>query len=287
MGTTKIEWAEKVWNPITGCTKISPGCVHCYAERMSKRLAGRCGYPAGNPFQVTVHKDKFDDPYHWRKPRRVFACSMGDLFHPDVNFYDIAHVFGVMHSAKQHTYMLLTKRPERMQEFIKWFQDEWLGPFASAWPREYPHVRLGVTAENQAMADKRIPILLQIPAAVYFISHEPALGPIIYPPEFLALGSRAQIITGGESGPNARPMHPGWARQDRDQAVSAGVKFLFKQHGEWVPNDQRWHDHDHLLSFTQTFTQKHVALEGIFMCRVGKKASGRLLDGRTWDEIPS
>lgn len=299
MGATKIEWAEKVWNPVTGCTKISPGCQHCYAERMSKRLAGRFGYPAGNPFAVTLHPERLDEPLHWRKPSRIFVCSMGDLFHDDVPDRFIDQLFWEMgHTHQRHTFLILTKRPERMRDWL-------LKAYRENAP--YTNVRLGVTAENQEQADKRIPILLEIPATVRFVSIEPMLGPVdLTQIEFdkytrmnvlegagISLRSQAQsipnafcnkldqVICGGETGPGARPMHPDWARQDRDQCQAAGVKFFFKQHGEWVPNDQRWHDHDHL-----SFTQKHIDLDGVMMCRVGKKTAGRLLDGREWNEIP-
>ena len=168
MADTKIEWADKVWNPVTGCTPISEGCEHCYAERMAKRLAGRFGYPEDEPFRVTYHEDKLTEPSSWKSPKRVFVCSMADLFHEDVSFDYLYRVFSVMGECPQHTFMILTKRPERMKAFFDGHQI-----------LDYiPYVWLGVTCENQARADERIPILLQIPAAVRFVSLEPMLGPV-------------------------------------------------------------------------------------------------------------
>lgn len=198
---TKIEWATETWNPVTGCTPISEGCRNCYAERMSKRLAGRCGYPSENPFKVTLHPDKLDQPLRWKKPRMIFVCSMGDLFHKNVPFDHISQVFDVMCSWRWptkeaecsgdaslledpgHTFIVLTKRPERVHEWLSW-----LGLY---WPGDSPvninleaeghfgkHIWFGVTAENQARADERIPVLLEIPAAIRFVSIEPMLGPV-------------------------------------------------------------------------------------------------------------
>lgn len=175
MSQTRIEWADTVWNPVTGCTPVSEGCHNCYARRMAYRLRGRFGYPEDDPFRVTLHSEKLDEPFRWRKPRKVFVGSMGDLFHEDVPDEFIRKVFGYMHHFKQHTFMVLTKRPERMATFIRWYSD-WVG--FNAWPSEYGHVWLGTTAENQDAADERIPILLQIPAAVRFVSVEPMLGPV-------------------------------------------------------------------------------------------------------------
>jgi protein gp37 len=203
MSTTKIEWTDVTWNPVTGCTKISPGCEHCYAERMSKRLKGRYGYPADEPFRVTLHPDKLEEPLHWRKPKRVFVCSMGDLFHEDVPDRFIEAVFGIISLCGQHVFQVLTKRPERA---LEWFGRSMVGvcqaelcvngalrstayirdtsavngtPTADhrdEWP--LPNVWLGVTAEDQQRANERIPTLLQIPAAGRFVSIEPMLGAI-------------------------------------------------------------------------------------------------------------
>lgn len=136
---TKIEWTQATWNPVTGCTKISPACEHCYAERMTKRLAGRCGYPADEPFRVTLHPDRMEEPFHWWKPRTVFVVSMGDLFHPDVTFEYIERVFAVMAMCREHTFQVLTKRAGRMHEYIlsssakMWSNASAKKPLAHSW----------------------------------------------------------------------------------------------------------------------------------------------------------
>lgn len=186
MGETKIEWADKVWNPVTGCSKVSQGCKHCYAERMAKRLAGRNGYPpAPDQFKVTLHPEKLDEPFHWKKPARVFVDSMSDLFHPDVPFEFVSQIFWAMiNNAQHHTFMILTKRPSRMLEFINSYKlDEygnWDAEFScfrwNIWP--LPNVWLGISIEDQKTANERIPLLSQMPAAVRFLSCEPLLNRI-------------------------------------------------------------------------------------------------------------
>ena len=250
MGNTKIHWAEKVWNPVTGCSKVSPGCQNCYAEKMAKRLAGRYGYPADEPFRVTVHPDRLGEPAGWKKPQRVFVCSMADLFHDDVPGDFILRVFGRMNAAHQHTFMLLTKRPENALKFCQEYglMSSEFGPTPSGevWPE---NVWMGVTAENQETADKRIPILLQIPAHVHFVSCEPILSKIDLTGEYLTgkCGGRYPfptlqtehrtkwinlldwVICGGESGQQARPMNQEWAESLYDQCRVAGVPFFMKQ----------------------------------------------------------
>lgn len=241
---TKIEWTDCTWNPTTGCTKISSGCKNCYAARMANRLRGRFGYPADDPFRVTLRPDRLELPFKWRNPRRVFVDSMGDLFHEAVPFDFIAAVFGVMAANPQHTFQILTKRPNRMLEWYSWISPEMdlLNQIAE-WPI-FPNVWLGVTAENQKAADERIPTLLQCPAAVRFVSAEPLLGPLNLRrffldddgldleggwPQFAGLD---WVIVGGETGPGARPMNPDWARQIRDQCKEVGVPFFFKKMGQ-------------------------------------------------------
>lgn len=167
---TKIEWTEATWSPVTGCTKVSSGCAHCYAERMAKRLRGRFGYPQDDPFRVTVHKDKIHKPLHWRKPLTVFVCSMGDLLHENVPEATILRVFDVMSLAEQHTFQILTKRPERLLQLHgnvgRWYLD---GVHC------LPNVWFGTSCENQETADERIPYLLKCPATVRFLSCEPLL----------------------------------------------------------------------------------------------------------------
>ena len=187
MAQTKIEWADAVWNPVTGCTPISEGCQNCYAERMATRLKGRYGYPEDEPFKVTLHPEKLKEPLKWKKPRRVFVCSMGDLFHEQVPDGYIAKVWEVMSNASQHTFLVLTKRPQRMEDFLArlgWYtHDREVNPAEAVLDEggkyTLKNVWLGVTAENQQRADERIPILLQIPAALRFVSIEPMLGPVV------------------------------------------------------------------------------------------------------------
>jgi protein gp37 len=247
--TTKIEWVKDAsgnqgvtWNPITGCTKVSPGCAHCYAEKMAKRLKamGRPEYQdAVNgdgrwTGKITLVPERLDQPLRWRKPRMVFVNSMSDLFHEEVPDDFIIKVFARMTAFTEHTYQVLTKRPERMRDFV----------IQNAYGlANWPNIWLGTTVENQQTADERIPWLLQTPAAVRFLSCEPLLGPIdlelvnadVSPIDFARLHGLHWIIVGGESGSNARPMHPDWVRTLRDQAMVAGVPFFFKQWGAWQP----------------------------------------------------
>jgi len=259
---TRIEWAEETWNPVTGCTTLSEGCAHCYAQRMAKRLAGRNGYPADSPFQVTLHPDRLQVPMHWRKPRRVFVCSMGDLFHEDVPDRFIDEVWWIMGLASQHTFMVLTKRAQRMRNWIQASSDA--SPLANVW--------LGVTAENHACASKRIPELLLTPAVRRFVSCEPLLGPVDLSWWRTSWGWQRLdwCIVGGETGPGARVMAPEWARGLRDQCQDAGISFFFKKWGDWKPD---------------------VIREAGIMRRSGwqplpVRHGGRLLDGREWNEIP-
>jgi len=256
MSDTKIEWAEKSWNPITGCSAISEGCTHCWARRMAKRLAGRYGYPKDDPFRVTMH-DKLWEPKHWKKPRRVFVCSMGDLFHDDVSGYVIHCIFKIIKWNRDHTFIFLTKRPERMRRI--WMNIDGPSP-DNAW--------LGVSVENQKRADERIPILLQIPAKVRFVSIEPMLGSVdLY--QWIHDDVLQWVILGGETGPGARPMHPDWARSVRDQCQEAGVPFFFKTWGD--------------LRFT-----KPTDISGWVDASYDPydKRGGRELDGRLWEEWP-
>lgn len=353
MNATSISWTEKTWNPISGCTPISEGCANCYAKRMAQRLRGRCGYPADEPFMVTLHEDKLNEPLRMRKPARVFVASMGDLFHEDVPDEFIDKVFAVMALASRHTFLVLTKRPERMRNYIlsrgeelleigisEWLAEQIFWPgnlIAAAWPIDrrwrrapadydgpdlvspedwfwegegkpfawpLPNVWCGVTAENQARVDERIPLLLQTPAAVRFVSVEPMLGLVdlscylswqyhVNLPEEERPRAMAEhwagmhrltkldwVICGGETGPGARPMHPDWVRGLRDQCQAAGVPFHFKSWGEWAPN----------YAGCPSYALSQLVSDGnngvLKMWRVGAKTSGRLLDGREWNEYP-
>jgi len=216
MGKSKIEWTEQVWNPVTGCTPVSEGCENCYARRLAEgRLRGRYGYDKYNPFEVTIHWHRISEPYSWRKPRRVFVCSMGDLFHESIITDDIHSLFRTMLFCSKHIFMILTKRPERMKNLL----------MDSSW-RVGENVWLGVSVENQKRADERIPILLQISAAVRFVSVEPMLEPI----DFTSYLSELNwTICGGESGPVRRLFNLDWARDLRDQCKEAEVPFFMKQ----------------------------------------------------------
>jgi len=256
MGATKIQWCDRVWNPVTGCTPISEGCEHCYAKRMSKRLAGRYGYPAApHEFDVTLHEDKLDEPLKWKASQRVFLCSMGDLFHPVVPVAYQAQMLKTIALCPQHVFLFLTKRPEQMLMFER-----------NCGGLNRPNIWLGVSAETQACADERIPILLQIPAAKRFVSVEPMLGQVNLMPYLwnehvwgncsgIPIVSHDHlldwVIAGGETGPGARPMHPNWLRSLRDQCQNANVPFFFKQWGGKGPADRildgrRWLDAPHM-----------------------------------------
>jgi protein gp37 len=210
---SSIEWTEATWNPVTGCTKVSPGCKHCYAERMALRLRAMGQPRYRNGFRITLQEDVVDLPLRWRKPRKIFVNSMSDLFHRDVPVEFISRCFDVMRRAAQHTFQVLTKRPERAAEMAH--QLPWPG-----------NVWMGTSVEN---ADYvwRVAELARVPAQVRFLSVEPLLGPI---PE-LPLDGIHWVIVGGESGPGARPMHENWVLDIRDQCQSAEVPFFFKQWG--------------------------------------------------------
>jgi protein gp37 len=228
-----IEWTESTWNPVTGCSKVSPGCTHCYAERMALRLQamGQANYARG--FAVTLHEDVLDRPLSWRKPQTIFVNSMSDLFHDQVPLDFIARVFDVMHRATWHHFQILTKRHKRLVA---------LGS-ELLWP---PNVWMGVSVESDPYRE-RIDALREVSAAVRFLSLEPLLGPL----PSLDLTDIHWVIVGGESGPGARPMRREWVLDIRDQCATADVPFFFKQWGG-----------------------------------VQKKRAGRLLQGRTWDEMP-
>ena len=212
-GLSAIEWTESTWNPVTGCTKISRGCLHCYAERMARRLKamGQPRYRRG--FEVTLHPDVLQAPLSWREPQMIFVNSMSDLFHREVPTDFIQDVFEVMRQASRHTFQVLTKRAARLASLAG----------RLPWP---DNVWVGVTVEAADYVE-RIDSLRQVPAAVRFLSLEPLLGPI----DSLPLDGIDWVIVGGESGPRARPMRAEWALAIRDQCLSANVPFFFKQWG--------------------------------------------------------
>jgi protein gp37 len=211
--TSSIEWTEATWNPVTGCDKVSPGCKHCYAERLAHRLKAMGQERYRNGFEVTLQRAALDAPLHWKKPRVIFVNSMSDLFHAEVPDAYIRECFDVMKRATQHTFQVLTKRPERAAA---------LAP-SLPWPR---NVWLGASVES-APYYGRIAHLRRVPAAVRFLSLEPLLGPL----DDLPLDGIHWAIVGGESGPGARPMERKWVRSIRAQCRRAKVPFFFKQWG--------------------------------------------------------
>jgi protein gp37 len=253
-----IQWTEATWNPVTGCSKVSPGCDHCYAERLTERFHGK-----GSFAEVKLHPDRLDQPLRWRRPRRVFVNSMSDLFHESVPDDYIAHTFAIMAATPRHTYQVLTKRHGRMRSLLSSpkFQEKtepWrvVGDNVvpdPGWP--LPNVWLGVSVEDQHWADIRIPTLLDTPAAIRFLSCEPLLGPVdlrnlrarngalidclagdVKDPRDQAVyaacpGSIDWVIIGGESGPGARPMELDWARHLIEQCAAADVACFVKQLG--------------------------------------------------------
>lgn len=335
---TGIEWTDATWNPIRGCSRVSAGCMNCYAERDAHRFRD-----PGLPYEGLTHlvngkptwngtvrlvPELLDQPLRWRRPRRIFVNSMSDLFHEGVPDNFIDQVFAVMALAPRHTFQVLTKRPGRMLEYLtaklgnrvpsRWdliVGHAWkmLGHpqmkkyahdavFRRPWP--LPNVWLGVSVENQETANERIPLLLRTPATVRWISAEPLLGPVNielaqcscpWPADAIRtrhlLGCLADtrrpddqrrwarlhwVVAGGESGPGARPSHQDWFRSLRDQCAAARVAFHFKQWGEWLGAGQDGNpDRDE-----QEINASDVAI------RSGKKAAGRLLDGRLHDEYP-
>ena len=229
-----IEWTENTWNPVTGCTKLSPGCKNCYAERMAKRLHAMDNPRYRNGFSVTLHPDLLEVPRRWRSPRFVFVNSMSDLFHKDVPDSFISKVFETMAACPQHTFQVLTKRSERLRRMapaLVWSENVWMG----------------VSVEDNHVLH-RVDDLRATPASVRFLSCEPLIGPLVG----LSLDSIGWVIVGGESGPGARPMCTEWIEQILSSCRSAGVPFFFKQWGG-----------------------------------IRKDLTGRVLHGRTYDEMPS
>ncbi|MGA2513901.1 MAG: phage Gp37/Gp68 family protein [Candidatus Limnocylindrales bacterium] len=221
-----IEWTDATWNPVTGCSKVSPGCANCYAETLSLRFgwSKRPWLPQYAADNVMVHPERLDQPLLWRRPRRVFVNSMSDLFHELVPDSFVHEVFDRMAEANWHSYQILTKRPERMAEVVEAY-------YARSSARLLlQHVWLGTSIENDRWTG-RADALRATPAAVRFISAEPLLGPL----PSLDLTEIDWLIVGGESGAGARPMNPDWARDLRDRALAAGVPFFFKQWGGRTP----------------------------------------------------
>ena len=229
-----IEWTESTWNPVSGCTKISAGCLNCYAERMANRLKAMGQERYRNGFKLTLHREALDEPYHWKKPRVVFVNSMSDLFHEKIPVEFVQDVFSVMNANKRHIFQILTKRSERLCELaplLEWSENIWMG----------------ITIENNDYVD-RVNGLRTVSAVVKFLSLEPLLGPV---PD-LELTGIDWVIVGGESGPGARPMEEKWVLDIKKKCENEyNIPFFFKQWGG-----------------------------------VNKKKTGRILQGKTWDNYP-
>lgn len=345
MTTTSIEWTDKVWNPVTGCSHVSEGCRNCYAEREWVRLSAnpKTVYYERDFTDVRCHEDRLLEPFSWKKRQRVFVNSMSDLFHPAVPFEFIDKVFAVMGLAIRHTFQVLTKRPERMVEYlsqanisataslgvqISIFSGE-LPPQNRCFIWPFPNVWLGVSVEDQKTADARIPKLLECPTAIRFVSYEPALGPVDFREWTPIPGFRCPhdgavchhecktecwradtcgklstpgalidwVIAGGESGPQARPSHPDWFRQVRDQCQSAGVPFFFKQWGEYLPGEliagdprpepwRQYQDGSQAWRIVEWRAASKAELQRVLFSKVGKKKAGRLLDGVEHNQFP-
>lgn len=330
---SKIEWTDATWNPLRGCSRVSDGCRHCYAEGVAARFSG-----PGMPYEGLVHPttkgwngnvrlvpEALEQPLRWKRPRRIFVNSMSDLFHGAVPDSYIAAVFGIMAACPQHTFQVLTKRPERaalwfntmmkrepratMHECIKGAMGYHnpRRPAINAGPWPLPNVWLGVSVENQQAAHDRIAYLARCPAAIRWVSAEPLLGPVNLrlvkafdaPVYFDALekqwqsGERAVhwVVAGGESGAHARPMHPDWSRSLRDQCHAACVPFFFKQWGEWAPRET-WANVGRMLAIKPDGSPvpDDVVPQDVGGQRfelVGKKHTGRLLDGREHNDYPA
>jgi protein gp37 len=335
-GPTKIEWADKVWNPVRGCSWVSAGCQHCYAETQAARFCGQ-----GRPFhgfvrrvhgkphwtgKVELIESALAEPLHWRKPATIFVNSMSDLWHEHLPIDDIAKVYAIMGLASEHTFLVLTKRAQHRRAAMddpafaglvraalaRWMRETgWSNaarhilPASMAWP--LPNVWEGVSVENQATADARLPHLLRCAALGWqtFVSYEPALGPVDWEPWFSVPDEHGElsgprcapdgtaaiklIIAGGESGPGARPAHPDWFRATRDECAEAGVPFFFKQWGEWAEVD--CDEATHLLhldgSLHPTGDYPDASCPRTWcVSRIGKRAAGRLLDGREHNDLP-
>lgn len=286
---TNIEWTNETWNPIVGCTKVSEGCRNCYAEIMANRLAGMERERFKNfsnegdksfdwKYTNVIEDGKWNGKTHfvesalykplkWKKPRMIFVCSMSDLFHETVSFEDIIRVFEIIEKTPQHTYQILTKRPEIASEFFKKTNRFW----------HLQNVWFGITAENQKLLLERWKYALINAFPVRFISHEPSLAQL----NILELEIKPDwIICGGESGHKARPMHPDWARNLATSAKNAQVPFFFKQWGEWLLVGQIRHT-------PLTKINKLTEFKNGLFCKLGKKKAGRLLDGKEHNEMPN
>jgi len=271
---SKIEWTDHTFNPWTGCTKVSAACDHCYAEAWSKRS----GHVEWGPHGTRRRTKTWGGPVKWNKAlegtgrrEKVFCASLADVFdnHKSIERKWRDDLFALIRSTPNLNWLLLTKRPQNIPRFVP-----------DDWGDGYPNVWLGTTAENQEEFDRRWSHLRAVSTKIRFFSFEPLLGPI----ELRSAGSLDWAIVGGESGPGARPMHPDWARSLRDQCKAVGVRFLFKQWGDWSPG---YAEHGNDLDYgTICAARQHDWPEGHCSFRVGKKRAGRMIDGEIWGQMP-
>lgn len=311
---TEIEWTQgddgtpgETWNPISGCSPVSPGCDGCYAINQAHRMSCNPNLKISAAYEgvvedghwtgrVNLLPDRLNKPLTWRKPRRVFVNSMSDLFHPNVPTRYIGTVWAVMTAAERHTFQVLTKRPARASMVLStweqqtsrsayggpsWLDDRLRWNESRQWP--VPNVWMGTSIESNRYVF-RADHLRATPAAVRFLSLEPLLGPL---PD-LDLAGIDWVIVGGESGPGARPMHPDWARSIRDRCVHLGIPFFFKQRGAWTwdeSDDERLQRGTKLINADGVFIDRHEDGDE-HVWRVGKHRSGHLLDGREWRQFP-
>jgi protein gp37 len=322
MSVTTIEWTQRpgtvgeTWNPTTGCNKVDRGCKNCYAEVMHRRLQamGQAKYAKDFLDGAVEQDDTLNIPMRWTKPRTVFVNSMSDLFHEHVSFEFITEVMQVIQLTPQHTYLVLTKRPEVAQRY--WTHMDLTTP--GGW-RPPTNLWMGTSAHDQASAVKRLPALLSLKGVLHFLSYEPAVGALdltklviqespLYRvvhdglkgwmmlqkkkegwTDLMAHGGLRLdwVIMGGESGPKADPMHPAWARAMRDQCKEAGVPFFFKQWGLWQPITYRQGDAQEIyIKFELGHNERLLDQPLQNMVRVGKGAAGHELDGETWQQFP-
>lgn len=326
---TTIEWAHHTFNPFFGCTKVGPGCDNCYAEQLMDKRLHKVKWGVGEQ-RVRTSESNWQQPLKWDREAarlgiryRVFCASLADVFDNAVDPQWRADLFSLIEATPHLDWLLLTKR---IGNVMKMLPSNTSNEEAADFARLWPNVWIGATIVNQEEADRDIPKLLAIPAAKRFLSMEPLLGPVDIsrymwpvhprwpekydsPAEAIADGAEVTyhrqaliskdwadhlvnwVIVGGESGPNARPMHPDWARSLRDQCVAAGVPILFKQWGEWIPAEFPSSEECFAEDGSERTLEgriKRLRVDGhVDMARIGKKAAGRLLDGRTWDEVPS
>lgn len=324
---SKIEWTDQTLNPAVGCSPVSPACDNCYAVRMATRLAANPktalrydGVVADGSWtgRVNLFPEVMEKALRRKRPTRFFVGSMTDLFHPNIPLHFLDKIFAYMCVAPQHVFQILTKRPERMREYASsMYTVGWKRRLQMQLPPELQrskvwrdcnspvaNVWLGVTAENQLQADKRIPALIETPAAVRFVSVEPCLGEVHLEPYLLSSYDKAAhdaqmtgeelrtdkldwVICGGETGPGSRPMHPDWARSLREQCDTWGTPFFFKQWGGWGFAGGDCTHFLHTNGALRTMGQRGADGKGEWPCaRVGKKKAGHLLDGREWREFP-